>query len=40
MPIDTLEASGQVHTQSLAAKVMSGGGAKAPPRCPEKNPRE
>jgi len=40
MLIDTLEANRQVHTQGLAAKVMSGGGVKAAPRYPKKNPRE
>jgi hypothetical protein len=38
MPIDTLEASRQGHTQGLAVKVMSGGDVKAFPRCPEEKP--
>jgi hypothetical protein len=29
-----------LYSERLAAKVMSGGGAKASPRCLEKNPQE
>jgi hypothetical protein len=38
--IDTLEASRRVDSECKAGKVMSGGGVKASPRQPEKNPRE
>jgi hypothetical protein len=40
MPIDTLEASRQGHTQGLAVKVMNGGSVKAFPRCLKAIPRE
>jgi hypothetical protein len=38
--IDTLEASRQVDSECETGKVMSGGGVKASPRQPEKNPQE
>jgi hypothetical protein len=38
--IDTLEANRQVHTQGLAAEVMSGASVKALARYPERSPKE
>jgi hypothetical protein len=37
---DTLKASRQVDNECETGKVMSGGGVKASPRQPEKNPQE
>ena len=38
--IETLEARRSCHSEAVTGKVMNGGGVKALPRCPEKDPKE